>query len=193
MIYYFTPYDSRGLGFAYNSHCELVPRDTDWICLMDLDVMHFSSQRLGDVLEETIKLHHPRFAAFTTTTNRAFKSSQQQLKGIREERDLLKLKKRADHQMRARQGRVEELKTAINGHFMLFPKSLWKCYPFATRGGSSNHPGHRFLGIDTDWRNRLYKAGLRIGVIHQIMSVHYYRLDGSAPIAVTPSSLSDPA
>ena len=179
MIYYFSPYDKRGLGYAYNSHCALVPEDSDWICLLDQDTMFFSSQRAGEQLEEIVAEHHPRFAAFTTVTNRAYRTSQQQLKHIRQERDLVKLKQRADWQVQHRRGerRVEELRMPINGHLMLFPKWLWKQFPFAEAGSSKKALGHHILGIDTDWRDRLVAAGHKIGLIHSLMVTHFYRMD----------------
>lgn len=177
MIYYFKPYDTRGLGVAYNRHCELVPNDTDWICLLDIDTMFFSSQRIQEELEKVIAGFHPKFAAFTCVTNRAFRRSQQQLQHIREEQNLVALKRRADWQIKNRQGRVEVLRTPLNGQFLFFPKSLWRAFPFSEVGGSKASPGHRILGIDTDWRDRLYAAGLRIGLIHALMAVHFYRMD----------------
>jgi hypothetical protein len=182
LIYYFMPYDTRGLGFAYNRHCALVPEDTDWICLMDIDTMFFSSQRMGEQLEQVITEFGSKFSAFTCVTNRAFRQSQQQLMNIRDERDLVKLKQRADFQTRTRQGKVEELRTPLNGQFLLFPKSLWRQYPFAEVGRAKKAPGHHILGIDTDWRERLYADGRRIGLIHQLMAVHFYRMDDPAEL-----------
>ena len=177
-IYYFKPYDTRGVGYAYNRHCELVPELDDWICLFDTDTMVFSSQRLQSLLESVIIKFYPQFAAFTCVTNRAFQESQQQLQmGIRETRDLVVLKARADWQMAHRADRVEELRTGINGHLMLFPKRLWLQIPFPTAGllrrGKINH----VLGVDSEWHRQLREAGLKVGLIHQLMVTHFYRLD----------------
>jgi len=177
MIYYFKPYDTRGLGVAYNRHCALVPNATDWICLLDTDTMFFSSQRLQEQLESVITNFHPQFAAFACVANRAFRSSQQQLRHIRGERDLVKLKQRADWQVVHRQGRVEELKTSLNGQFLFFPKSLWTAFPFAEVGQAKRGGGHHILGIDTEWHARLRAAGLKMGLIHSLMTVHFYRMD----------------
>jgi hypothetical protein len=177
-IYFFKPYDARGLGYAYNRHCELVPSGDDWICLMDLDIMFFSSQRLGEHLEEVIN-RHPQFSVFTCVTNRAFKESAQQLAGIRDERNLVKLKQYADQQLWKGRGLVKELDTALNGHFLLFPKWLWKKIPFSIAGSSNRDLGHHILGIDTDFKTRVTAAGYKIGVIHSLMAVHFYRMDDS--------------
>ncbi len=190
MIYFFSPYNPLGLGHAYNSHCLLVPEDSDWICLMDLDTMYFSSQRIGEHLEEVIAKFHPQFSAFTCVTNRAYGTSQQQLLYIREERDLVKLKERADRQLVKRKGRVDLLRTALNGHMMLFPKWLWKAFPFAAKGAARRIPGHHILGIDTDFHQRTLAAGHKWGLIHSLMAVHFYRLDG--PSAVMRASFKPP-
>lgn len=182
MIYYFAPYDARGLGYAYNDHCALVPGDYDWICLMDLDVMFFSSQRIGERFEKIIAQFHPHFSMFTCVANRAFESGKQQLHNIRDERDLVKIKQRADWQLTHREGRVEELTGGLSGHLMLFPKWLWKLFPFSTVSGSKNAPGHHILGIDTDFKNRLRAAGHRIGLIHEVMATHFYRMDGKSSV-----------
>ena len=177
-IYYFKPYDTRGVGYAYNRHCELVPELDDWICLFDTDTMVFSSQRLQSLLESVIIKFYPQFAAFTCVTNRAFQESQQQLQmGIRETRDLVVLKARADWQMAHRADRVEELKTSINGHFIFFPKRLWQQFPFALVGVDGRGQRHRIKGVDTEWHRTLRANGLKMGLIHQLMLVHFYRMD----------------
>ena len=177
MIYYFKPYDTRGLGYAYNSHCALVPKDDDWICLMDMDTMYFSSQCIGELLEGIIARHAANYAAFTSVTNRAYRESCQQLPKIRDERDLVKLKVAADQQLWKGRHQVTDLTTPLNGQFLLFQKKVWNEFPFAAKGGSKKALGHHILGIDTDWRDRLYAAGKKIGVIRSLMATHYYRLD----------------
>lgn len=178
MIYYFQPYDTRGLGYAYNSHCKLVPNADDWICLFDSDTMFFSSQHIQEVLESVVARFHPQFAAFTCVTNRAYKRSRQQLQmGIREQRDLVVLKSRADWQFNHRVNRVEELTTSINGHFLFFPKSLWQQVPFSPVGVDSRGRHHHIMGVDTEWHRQLRANGLKMGLIHQLMLVHFYRMD----------------
>lgn len=177
-IYYFKPYDPRGLGYAYNSHCRLVPNDDDWICLMDIDTMFFSSQRIGDQLQEVVRDFYPKFSAFTCVASRAFPESQQQVPAVREETNLLELKRCADWCAQNRRGKVELLETSLNGHMMFFPKKLWNEFPFVTKSTAAKlHPGHTILGIDTDWKNRIVAAGHKIGCIYGLMAVHFYRLD----------------
>jgi hypothetical protein len=178
MIYYFAPYDTRGLGHAYNRHCALVPNDLDWVCFQDIDVMFYSTQRMGEQLEAAIKDYHPQFSVFTAVTNRSsLGCRQQQLDKVRDERDLLKLKERADYQTEHFKGKVENMHSPFSGHFFLFPKWLWKAFPFAEIGASPAAPGHNILGIDTDWEYRLRKAGHKFGLMYGLMATHYYRMD----------------
>lgn len=175
MIYYFTPYHPDGLGKAYNTHCALVPNDDDWICLQDIDVMFFSSQQLGQQIQEAINAN-PKIQVFTCMTNRLCARCQQQIqdvKGLREQRDLVLLKKEADRRAALFRGKIEPVRGFFAGFFMVFQKKLWRQFPFPEVGSQ----GGKFLGIDSSWAKMLRDARIQVGMMHGLMAAHFYRLD----------------
>lgn len=168
--YFFTPYHDAGLGYAYNQCCAIVPNDDDWICLLDADVMLFPSD-FGRQIRNAVQ-HAPQFDLFTCRATRIYKNSQQQYPGpIREERDLVKLHDKA-LQVSARAEQATELSGSVSGFFLLFRKKLWKEIQFPVVGSK----GHHILGIDTEWVIRLRAAGKRVGLLNNLLAVHYYRL-----------------
>lgn len=174
-IFYFTPYDTAGLGVAYNRHCELVPNDDDWICIQDIDVMFFSSQQMGEQIEEAIKAN-PGMQAFTCMTTRLCARCQQQiqdLRWVREERDIVKLKQEADRRARIYRGQIEPVRGFFAGFFMVFQKKLWKRFPFPTVGSQ----GGKFLGVDSQWARTLRDHRIQVGMMKGLVAVHFYRLD----------------
>jgi len=169
MIYYFTPYSADGLGHGYNDCCRIVPRDYDWIALMDADVMLFPNT-FGTVCQEAIN-RHPEYAVFTCRTTRAHVKSAQQIDGTRETLSLVQLKRIADRQATLG-ARVTPLRGSVSGFFMLFPKWLWWQTPFPTEGPN----GERNLGIDTRWIQDIRAKGHRVGMIEGVTAIHYYRM-----------------
>lgn len=170
-IYYFTPYHPGGLGLAYNEHCALVPNDDDWICITDSDVMFFSSQRMGDQIEEAIT-RHPEYDVFTCVTNRM--CGDQQIRGpIRQERDLVRLKIEADKRTAQYRGQIKTINGFFAGYFILFPKRIWKEIPFPEIGSQ----GGRILGIDSAWCHTVHQKGKKVGLMLGLMATHFYRLD----------------
>jgi hypothetical protein len=171
-IYYFVPYHPAGLGRAYNECCELVQNPDDWICLMDSDIMFFSSQRFGDQLSQAIAAH-PEYSVFTCVTNRMCGVQQMREPGIHGERDLVRLKRAADERMRKFRGQIENVPGFFAGYFMAFPKKLWTKFPFPEIGSQ----GGKILGIDSAWSHTLSREGIRVGCLKGLMAVHFYRLD----------------
>ncbi len=178
-IYYFTPYDKRGLGYAYNQCCQLVPNDA-WICLVDADVMLFPSN-FGDIIAAAIQ-RHPEYDVFVTRTTRAGADHARYTIGpeVEQERDLVKIRESILRWQAEHVNEVTPLNTDIIGHVMVFRKSLWNQVPFPSEGdhrASVWTPGKRLsrvLGVDTAWSGML--AGKRVGMIEGLVACHYYRM-----------------
>lgn len=175
-IYFFTPYDKRGLGMAYNRHCAIVPDDA-WICLMDNDLMFFPSS-FGDVMEAAIK-SDPAVDVWVTKTTRVSCNENLVCPNSRrsEERDLVKLQQMATECYERNYHKTSRLHTPLlAGYVLLFRKSLWKEFPFSEQSGNLFH---KIMGIDIEWSQRLSRAGKAFGLIEGLMAVHYYSLDGN--------------
>lgn len=173
-LFYFTPYSRAGLGAAYNLHASLLPDDNDWAVFSDLDAMLWCSQDIEGQLQEAIR-DHPEFQVFSAMTTRLCVKCQQQAQqsGIRDERDLVKLKAYADYCARVYRGRIKPCRGFFAGFFFAFPKRIWKKYPFPEIGSQKG----KVLGIDSAWSRTLKGAGVRVGIMEGIVVPHFYRMD----------------
>jgi len=187
-FFYFTPYSPDGLGEAYNQHAALLPGDDDWAVFMDFDAMVFCSQSIESQLQDAIR-DYPEYQVFTAMTNRLCARCQQQIQnspGIREEKNLVNLKKIADARARSYRNRVTPIRGFFAGFFFAFSKKIWKKFPFPTTG--SQHG--KILGIDSAWSRTLKAGGVKVGLMEGIMVTHFYRLDtGEQDV----SHLNDPS
>lgn len=172
-IHYITPYDKRGLGYAYNEACAIVP-EGDWIALMDADTCLFPSS-FGSLIEESVT-RHPQYDLYTARATRTHRLSvDQQFPGAEKVRDYVALKRLADKVAAAHRGQVKPLTCkSVSGFFLLFRKSLWHEFKFPTVGSK----GHRNLGIDTAYIRTIRAAGKKIGVLQAPLVIHFYRLGG---------------
>jgi hypothetical protein len=173
-IYYFSPFDRRGLGWAYNSCCSIVPSDDCWICCLDFDVMLFPSS-IGILIENVISKHGAYYDYFTCLTNRVLANWMCVGGKISGERDLVNLYKLAMDRIDQHGTNVSKWEQGFAGYFMLFRKKLWREIPFPTVA-TAGEKQCRVLGIDTEWYRRLKAAGKRIGCIDGLTAVHYYRM-----------------
>jgi len=173
-IYYFTPFDRRGLGWAYNSCAATVPHSDCWICFLDFDVMLFPSS-VGIMIEDTISKFGKYYDYFTCLTNRVLADWMCVGGKASGEHDLVKLYQLAISRMEDFGTHVSPWTQGFAGYFMLFRKRLWEEIPFpvsAEAGGKQC----RVLGIDTEWHRRLEAAGKRMGCIDGLTAIHYYRM-----------------
>lgn len=127
MIYYFTPYQHKNLGAAYNHYCSLVPNDNDWITIMDGDIMQLHLD-WGEIWE-TILTNNDNAGIVTCRTNRVAPSNTFQLCD-----DMFDNNNIIEHKLYAtkllNQFRYET-KDIINSSFMSgfyfsFKKSTWR-------------------------------------------------------------------
>ncbi len=197
-IYYFTPYDKRGLGYAYNQCCQLVPNDA-WICLVDSDVMLFPSN-FGDVIADAIH-KHPEYDVFVTRCTRAGADTARYTIGdeVANEQNLVRLRESILKWQAEHVGEVSPLKSDIIGHVMVFKKRLWNEVPFPTEGDfratawTPDRRAARVLGVDTAWSRRLRDAGKRVGMLDGVVACHYYRMgiDNAAHKCFLEANLQD--
>lgn len=166
MIYYFTPTaDDKNLGEAYNQYCSIVPNDSDWIALIDRDVL-FLQPQYNDIIKQAIK-DNPDAEFFTCITNRVGQREQCYNKKISEESDIIKHKLLSEYIYRNNKGKYTRLGICISGHFMLFQKKLWNEIKFK--------PG--LLGVDNAFSQEVLNRKKRIILIEQLYVFHYYRLN----------------
>jgi hypothetical protein len=178
-IYFFNPFDRRGLGWAYNNYAEIVPSSEAWICFMDFDVMLFPSS-IPMLIEDVVMRLGNYFDYFTCLTNRVLAHHMCVDGNISGERDLVKLYQLAMRRLEEHGDHVSQWTESFAGYFMLFKKSLWEEIPFplivTARKGSNEHEQCRVLGIDTEWHRRLEAAGKKMGCIDGLTAIHYYRM-----------------
>jgi hypothetical protein len=173
-IYYFNPFDRRGLGWAYNNCASIVPDSDCWICFMDFDVMLFPSS-IGIVIEDVISKYGTVYDYFTCLTTRVLADWMCVDGKPSGERDLVKLYQLAMRRLSENGTHVSKWDKGFAGYFMLFKKSLWEEIPFPTCGEAGGKMC-KVLGIDTEWHRRLDAAGKRMGCIDGLTAVHYYRM-----------------
>lgn len=169
MIYYFKPFSTfKQVGEVYNAHCEIVPRDTDWIAIMDYDFM-FLCPETFKVIEHAI-FTYPELEIFGCMTNRV---------GYSYQRDKAVMDENAD--IRYHIARAQELATKVNsfecekvptlaGFFMLFQKKYWIENHF--QDGIFDEKGNLF-------DERFCRSGKRRGtcaVIKGAYGFHQYRI-----------------
>lgn len=175
-IYHFTPYDRRGLGYAYNKVCAIVPAADDWICLMDADVMMLPGD-WGLHLDHAVR-EHREYDVFVCMATRTWRRGDQQLwdppriRGCTDLRDLFSV---VSELGRTRFGEVVPwpAKRQPSGFFMLFRKDVWLETPFPLAGPK----GLPMLGIETEWFRRIRAAGRKVGLMKGLAAIHFYRLD----------------
>lgn len=170
-IYTFSPSDRRGIGYAYNNVCKIVPNSDCWICLTDLDIMCLPAT-FNFQLEDVINRHGSKYDLFTCYATRLFTDSRC-LNGKRsEERDLVKLRNMVLKPYHEKYAQVKPINT-FTGYLMLFKKSLWEETPFPLTDDTGKTT---VLGVDTKWARQLRCKGKKIGMMEGVAVIHYYRL-----------------
>jgi hypothetical protein len=169
-VYYFTPGDPhKRIGKVYNSHCESVPNNHDWICVRDGDTM-FLTSNWSQVIQDVIK-RYPDTALFGCYTNRVgLKYQLTEEEGFSDNPDI------AHHAAIAR-ARWEkygtecvEIDKPVAGMFMLFPRWIWTKAPFKDKLVLKN----KFF--DWDFGERIIQLGGKVRLIKGLYLMHYYRM-----------------
>jgi hypothetical protein len=166
MIYFFTPYSfEKNLGKAYNQYCDLVPNDSDWICIMDGDMMFVND--FGSIIQAHIT-KRPDTGLFLCLTNRV-KNTQQCYNGeISENSDLGYHAQIAKHLEVNKKLQVKEMNRVASGYLMCFKKETWKVVgKFYEKG---------ILAVDNKFSKAILDNGLKIRIMEDLYAIHYYRL-----------------
>jgi hypothetical protein len=164
MILICTPYRTdKNIGKAYNDVFSMLgPNDS--ACITDGDLM-FLTPDFGTIIEEYSNLYPGE--VLTCKTNRIHNLSKQLDGGIDEVCDLRQLTRKAESRKLVRT--ITEIKPGegMSGLLMLIPKTVWVQVPFVEKGA---------LGIDSQFRIDLHKAGKRILIMDGLFVAHLYRL-----------------
>lgn len=130
MIFTFQPFSpEKKIGEAYNAHCWLVPRETDWILILDYDAM-ILDPRAYTIMQRAIDAH-PEAEIFTAYASRIGYSDQRLNPHKIEENDSIKhhLQIARDLADEWPNGECTPIHTAA-GFFLLFRKSYWEKQKF---------------------------------------------------------------
>jgi UDP-galactopyranose mutase len=174
-LYFFAPYSMNGnLGWAYNSYMKLVPRDDDWVCFVDRDVM-FMTPDYGSQIAEIVA-QHPDTGLLTALTNRIGNRSQLHGGEISDDPNIVNHRDiAADLQRRCRY-EVQRIEAPVSGFLMVVRKRVWKAVKFSEN--------LKLLHADWDFSRRLVAKGYSIGLMKGVYVFHYYRLkEGAADIS----------
>ena len=173
-VYYFSPFDRRGLGWAYKTCVDIVPHPDCWICCLDMDVMLFPSS-IGMFIEDVLSKYGQHYDYFTALTNRIM-AKQMCVDGkMSPESDLVKLYQLAMSRIEQYGTHVSPWQGDFAGYFMLFQRKLVDEIPFAPVA-EVHGKTCRVLGIDTNFSHRIQAAGKKMGCIDGLTAIHYYRL-----------------
>lgn len=164
MILICTPYRTdKNVGKAYNDIFKLLGED-DSACITDGDIM-FLTPDFGTIISEYATMYPD--AILTCKTNRIHPLSKQLDGQIDEVCDLRELTRKAEARKLVRT--VTEIKPGegMSGLLMVIPKKIWQQVPFIENGA---------LGIDSQFRIDLHKAGKKIYIMDGLFIFHSYRI-----------------
>ena len=166
MIYYFTPYQYKNIGAAYNLYCSLVPSDDDWITFVDGDVMQLHLD-WGEIWNKILSENEDA-GIVTCMTNRISKSNDFQLSKIMfNNRDIKEHKQYANRLFEKFGYQTKEVKSSyMSGFYFSFKKSTWRLVKGFSNG---------MLHVDKDFFlkvNKLKPVKLALG----FYVLHYYRM-----------------
>lgn len=166
-IYYFTPFSlEKKLGKAYNDYIKLVPKDNDWICLLDADTC-FLTPNYGKQIHDIVQKNQ-HIGMFTCVTNRVFNKQQCYENYISENDSMRNHRTIAQYIQDNWYDEIKILPRDISGFLMLFQKGTWKDVKGFSEEG--------VLGIDTDFSFKILNSGRKIALMKGVYIFHYYRL-----------------
>jgi len=159
MIYHITPFsETKQYGKALNEHIKCFPDDS-WICVRDQDTMFLTSTSVL-LLDKAIE-DNPDCQLFTCATNRSYGSL------MSTNADILVSCSKAQ-ELEKQPPRYSVLQGVVPAFLWLFPKSLWKKYPFDDLPIISGQKS-----FDVRWTRNMNVKKLRI---ENLYIFHLYRL-----------------
>lgn len=165
MILFCTPYRSdKNLGKAYNEIMQLLG-DKDCACFTDGDTS-FLTPDFGTIIENYTRQYPD--AVLTCKTNRIHKLSKQLDGEIDDHCNIKELIIKAAQ--RKHLTTVTEImpNEGMSGLLMVVSKKIWAEVPFIENKGC--------LGVDSQFRIDLHKAGKKIYIMDGVFIFHQYRL-----------------
>lgn len=170
MIYTFIPYSEERppkLGDVYNKFMELLPKNDDWACMVDHDVM-FTRKNWFHQLNDIIK-KYPEYDCFVAKTNR-IGCPWQKINDLENSDDIKEHKKLGKKiQGKYYDGVVDVTNIfPFSGFMMLVKKKAWKKVKF-TNGKDG------MAGVDNNFHKELKKARFKIGLMTGVYLYHWYK------------------
>lgn len=141
-----------------------IPED-EWVCMMDYDAQLLTSDA-GAILHKYAELNPG--CLLTCYTNRIHPLSPQLLDGVISDNADIRHHVQIAEERKTFLYETIPIKTTMSGFLMLYPKSLWEKHKFSEDG--------KCLGVDTDWTNRLIKAGEQLKIMSGLYVFHQYRI-----------------
>jgi len=167
MIYYVVPYSlTKNIGEAYNDYMKLIPRDKDFACFMDGDIM-FLNFDWGHIIQEVVD-QLPDAGLISCYTNRISKNKLQ-LYG-EDSSDILVHRLIAKQLDKEHRGEYLKINKKVSGFLMVIQKRTWK-----EMGGFPAIPG-KILDIDGLISRRILSMGKHIYLMEGLYVFHYYRM-----------------
>ena len=167
MIYYTIPYSlTKNIGEAYNQYMSILPKDEDWLCITDGDIM-FLNFDWGHIIQEVVdKL--PDAGLITCYTNRIAKN-RMQLYG-EDSHNILVHRLIAMKLDKEQRGKYLKINKKVSGFLMVIQKRTWR-----EMGGFPAIPG-QILDIDGLISRKILSMGKHIYLMEGLYVLHYYRM-----------------
>jgi len=173
MLYFFTPYSfDKKLFEAWDDYMNLIKEPSDWVCMMDGDVLFLISD-FGHQMQTYID-KYPDAGLFTCYASR---TSRPQLKWKGADMtnpSLIYHRTKAEQLYAAYHGQVEELGD-LNalGYLMLIRKSTWLLIREQVKEWTADKD---ILGVDTRISKAIRKANFKSYLMRGMYVLHYYRM-----------------
>lgn len=165
MITITIPYSlEKNLGKEYNRIMTQIP-ENEWACMMDYDAQLLTPDA-GAILHKYAELNPD--CLLTCLTNRIHTLSPQLLDGVISENADIRHHVQIAEERKTFLYKTIPIKTTMSGFLMLFPRSLWEKHKFNEDG--------KCLGVDSEWTDRLIKAGEKILLCQGLYVFHQYRI-----------------
>jgi len=171
-IHYITPYSTeKNFGKAINEQISIIP-DTDWVCMLDGDVM-FLTPDWGRQIDEVVRKYGNKYKLFGCLTNRLGRPTQRYKGEFSENFDIKHHYNIAKELEQSNWAEVHDVTTKkkIAGMFMLFSKKTWNSIKF-----EENNPN-----FDDAFSNAIIKSGGKLGLLSGLYVFHCYRLWSNTP------------
>lgn len=170
MIWFSSPFSpEKNLGKAYNDFVRIIPNNSDWVCLTDLDTQFLLPSTPVQLQQYIDK--YPDTGLFTCLTNRVGTLDQCYGGVINEDPNILNHVKIARRLQSENSLEVKEHNALISGHLMMFRKDVWD------RVGKFPEETGKMLGVDNRFSKRITREGYKIRIMMGVYIFHYYRLE----------------